>query len=245
MNAAVAHPVQLAHFGNDVVDLEDVQESLSSERALARLFTRNERSSLPPGGPQRLLQLACLWAAKEAAYKAVKRQRPEIDFDWQAFEAASDLGCVVYSGASASAENRPGLRLPLRIWLNTDRGFAHALCCGPEVGRSYVWLAQSGRQTPREESAAVRRALHRGLRGLCGPGGEFAALAGAELIGGSDTPPEMQSATTQTRVPVSFSHDGRFVAAALPVPASVAEHGEQDDRPLWGGRAMDVVELVL
>lgn len=193
-------------FGNDVVDLEDARRRPWGDRALRRLFRDEELAGLEAS--RHIEQISVLWASKEAAYKAVKRCRPETGFVPQAFVVAPDDGSVLYTEAGTGDR----LMLGLKITRDEVKDYVHAMCCGPRVVRGYAWIRDTGRRGPREESAAVRQTLRRGLGRLLGA----EQTEGMEILGGGEVPPVLRLGR-DTELPISLSHDGRFVAAAVPV----------------------------
>ena len=195
-------------FGNDVVDLADVRRSPWTDRALRRLFREEELAGLSVS--RHIEELGALWAAKEAAYKAVKRCRPAKEFVWHAFIVERDLSSV----SCVEPGDGERLRLGLKITQDKTKDYVHALCCGPEISRGYAWIRETGRLGPGEESAAVRATLSRGLRELLGP----ARTAHMSILGGGEIPPLLRLAPGDAAIPISLSHDGRFVAAAMPMP---------------------------
>lgn len=81
-------------LGNDIVDLSVSRTNLKHlennfNRFLSRVFSKNEQDSILTANyiPK---VLWAIWAAKEAAYKALKKQFPTIIFSHKLFEVTQD-----------------------------------------------------------------------------------------------------------------------------------------------------------
>lgn len=74
-------------LGNDIVDLRDSDSDAAtlSARFDERVFTTRERSAISSHSDPAVHRWRH-WAAKEAAYKALRRQRPEVIFSPTRFE---------------------------------------------------------------------------------------------------------------------------------------------------------------
>lgn len=138
--------------------------------------------------PDRMLW--SLWAAKEAAFKALSREVPDLVFSPSRFEV--DPG-VQDASASVSFENRAlGV-----VWLQGP-AWVHALASAePQLCSAVVELWQG-----RDESRAVRDLALRALR--------EAGFAPGTIEG---RPPVYR--TVDAELPVSLSHDGPYAAVAF------------------------------
>ena len=107
--------------GCDVVEVEDVQDSLAAfgDRYLRKVFTAREINDCR--GSNRLHRLAARFAAKEAVIKAFAE--PDMSFPWHEIEVARDgpLPLLRLSGTLAEAAQHRG-------WLSSSLSLSHADC---------------------------------------------------------------------------------------------------------------------
>jgi phosphopantetheinyl transferase (holo-ACP synthase) len=184
-------------IGNDVVDLghRSTRPGAQHPRFDARVFSERERALIAADETQRVRWL--LWAAKEAAYKAVKKLDRAVVWAPSRFEvslASRERGSVRHAARE----------LALRMEERED--WVHVLAWGgPSAGEARSGVAEaSGADLSAEARAFACRAL--------------AAQLGIE--------PQRLGVAKQGRVPVlcadgeparadlSLSHHGRFVAFA-------------------------------
>jgi holo-[acyl-carrier protein] synthase len=108
-------------IGCDVVEVEDVQDSLAAfgDRYLRKIFTASEINDCR--GSNRLHRLAARFAAKEAVIKAFAE--PDAPFPWREIEVTKDgpLPLLRLSGALAERAQDQG-------WLNSSLSLSHADC---------------------------------------------------------------------------------------------------------------------
>jgi holo-[acyl-carrier protein] synthase len=113
-----AHRVRI---GCDVVDIEDVQDSLATfgERYLRKVFTASEINDCR--GSNRVHRLAARFAAKEAVIKAFAE--PHMPFPWREIEVIRDgpLPRLRLSGTLAQRAQHQG-------WLSSSLSLSHADC---------------------------------------------------------------------------------------------------------------------
>jgi phosphopantetheinyl transferase (holo-ACP synthase) len=185
-------------LGNDVVDLSD-PETLGPRHARfdARVFTPAERAALAAApDPDRLRW--SLWAAKEAAYKCLKKLAPGTCF--------SPVRFAVRLGTETSGTVEAG-GLRLRVALFREGDALHAVAS--DEGDPGAALCALARLPGQQDASQAVRALAR-------------AAAAAEL----GCHPEQLSIVREGRRPrlrrpsgpdldLSLSHHGRFLAAAL------------------------------
>jgi holo-[acyl-carrier protein] synthase len=125
-------------IGCDVVEVEDVQDSLAAfgERYLRKIFTASEINDCRDSN--RLHRLAARFAAKEAVIKAFAE--PDMPFPWREIEVTKDgpLPLLRLSGSLAEQARRQG-------WLSSSLSLSHANChamavvlvvCGPGESES-------------------------------------------------------------------------------------------------------------
>lgn len=186
--------------GNDVVDLADpeVQRGPAHRRFDARVFALVERRALCTSAePNRLRWM--LWAAKEAAYKLLKKHDPKLVFSPARFIVTlhgSLSGQVVHEGST------------LCVSLRAGGDALHAVAGDDAREAARVVSAVGVASQPFDPSTAVRALLVRTLaEGLGLPATAFRLGRRARIptleIAGLPTPPDL-----------SLSHHGRFVAFA-------------------------------
>jgi holo-[acyl-carrier protein] synthase len=116
--AVDAHRVRV---GCDVVDVEDVQDSMAAfgDRYLRKIFTANEINDCR--GSNQLQRLAARFAAKEAVIKAFAE--PDMPFPWREIEVTKDgpLPLLRLSGGLAERAQHQG-------WLSSSLSLSHADC---------------------------------------------------------------------------------------------------------------------
>jgi hypothetical protein len=192
-------------LGNDIVDLGDPETRPGARhpRFDARVFTREERALLSAApDPERLRW--SLWAAKEAAYKCLKKLAPETCFSPVRFAVLLEAGRVDCGGQ----------RLRLALFVEGDALHAVATDAGdPEHVVLRTLAARPAGESPGAASQAVR-ALAR-------------AAAAAQLgcppdeieISREGRRPRLRRRGASDELDLSLSHHGRFLAVALERPA--------------------------
>lgn len=206
--------------GNDIVDLQEPQSLGKScdSRFLERVFTADERGRITAAAcPDALLW--ALWAAKEAAYKCVSRDAPDVvsiprrypvvldgETAARAPEAAASAG-VLYAGRVLTP---PG-DVVLRIAVTEE--YVHALAAKSEAvlaGIIHRVVCVDRADQAGGASAFVRDLLIREIawRLNC-PAGELAVSPS-----GSGAP-EVFFQSRPLGASISLSHDGRYAAFAL------------------------------
>jgi phosphopantetheine--protein transferase-like protein len=174
-------------IGNDVVDLDDPQaDSCARERYVARVCLPRERAWLARSADLKK-SFWRVFAAKEAAYKAVSKLGPAPGFAYQRFEVAPDFRSVRFD------------ELELQLHVTVEGSCVHAV----------AWL---GRQPECAvlEGADARPAL---LRALGGDELTIEREPQAGSWGGYGAPRVMRDGQP-SEYDVSLSHDGRFAAYA-------------------------------
>ncbi len=193
---------QQPSIGNDIVDLL-APEPVLHPRYIERVFTANEQAFVR----EKRANLWLTWAAKEAAYKAVKRWKPNAYFSPRTFEFDAVENVVVYEG----------VRLPCFQMCSGQYVAVQCLSCRLECRPAYHWVSEISEYNPdlllHNPSAAVR---------------SFAARCIGEKLNISPTQISFSAiCLAEPRIPcllvcrvpsrhfVSFSHHGRFVACSF------------------------------
>lgn len=190
--------------GNDVVDLADPETRLDAlhPRFEERAFCAAERDLLEASRSRHALHWA-FWAAKESAYKALRRLEPATVFSPKEFEV--ELAPLPPAGARRAAAGRVlhrGRALDLEVHL--DGPSVHAVAQGGQAaGTGLLWRIARADGDPR---LAVRRLAATTIGSALGL--DPAAL---RIVG---RPPVATHADGLFATGVSLSHHGRFVAFA-------------------------------
>jgi len=191
-------------LGNDVVDLEEPETLLCGlhPRFEARVFGAAERAALA-AEPQRHRLHWALWAAKESAYKARKRSRPEAVFSPREFAVTlSPLPAASEPGVAAGRVAYHGEGFQLEVHL--DGASLHAVAWSEgEAKAPILWQVRDVRD---DAGGAVRRLAAAAI-------GSALALDAAEMriVG---RPPVLLHRGRPLDVTLSLSHHGRLVAFA-------------------------------
>jgi hypothetical protein len=190
--------------GNDVVDLGDpeTRPGVRHPRFDARVFAPEELAALGFHPEAERLRWV-LWAAKEAAFKVARKQKPATVFAPRRFR-------VTLVAGNAGRVSWEGGELWLRVACGPD--WVHAVACSP--GSEGIQARQLVVPPAVSPGAAVREHALHALRGLLG-----APLA----IGKADRIPFLKRGTARLRADLSLSHHGRYAAwACEPPPAERA-----------------------
>ena len=152
-------------LGNDVVDLRDPDTDPSTlhPRFDARVFCRSELESLK-ASLDPVCQRWRLWAAKEAAYKLVRKLRPSAVFSPSRFVVAlaGDAGgeCDIATGSVL----HEGVRYPVRV--ERREGAIHAIT-RPAIATASRVVHGLRRLEPHELEAREPEAAGTAARRLC------------------------------------------------------------------------------
>ncbi len=185
----------MRRVGNDVVDLEDpaIAQTHLRERFVARVCSESERALLARSAAPKVL-LWSLFAAKEAAFKALSKSGPLV-FAHRRFVVSADLRSVSYDKQVLWARvDLDGPCLHAIAWTDDEMPVSGVEQISPGV----------------DASAAARALLVRSLGG----GGltvERAPLPGSWNGYG---PPKLFRDGLEVSLDISLSHDGRFVGFA-------------------------------
>jgi phosphopantetheinyl transferase (holo-ACP synthase) len=197
--------------GNDVVDLTDplISDYHRRERFVSRVCAAEERATVLTAA-----DLWALFAAKEAAYKALTKLGHSPGFAHREILVAADLRAVSWRGRN------------LDLSVEKAEHHVHALAWSGRACRPLAMVARWSTlplRTGLEMEGVAARAL------LCALVGAATGLAAGELkvvrdpvAGAWDGfgPPRVECRGTVVDADVSLSHDGPFVAAAAMIAAS-------------------------
>jgi len=188
--------------GNDIVDLADPETRQQGlhPRFDERVFRPSERALLERSDSPHLLRWA-LWAAKESAYKALKRLDPELVFSPKRF--AVEPCALPVAGSQGVAEGHivhRGQVLDLQV--QVDGTCLHAVARGTRAaGARLLWRVERAGSDP---GATVRRLAATAIGSALGL--DPAAIQIARR------PPVAIHRGRLLEADVSLSHHGRFVA---------------------------------
>jgi phosphopantetheinyl transferase (holo-ACP synthase) len=183
--------------GNDVVDLDDpaILEHHRRERFVSRVCAPEERVRVGSA-----LDLWTLFAAKEAAYKALVKLGPSPGFRHREIVVSEDRRAVIWRGHVLAAS------------VTSCDEYVHAI----------AWSAGAYRPSARVERArtsegdAARALLVNLLAAATHCEADDLAVVRDESPGAWDGlgPPRVEHRGMPMDIDVSLSHDGRFVAVA-------------------------------
>lgn len=185
----------MRRVGNDVVDLEDpaIAQTHLRERFVARVCCESERALLRASAEPKVL-LWSLFAAKEAAFKAISKDR-QVVFAHSRFVVSADLRSVSYEKHVLWVRvDIAGPCVHAIAWTDDEVPVCGVEQIGPDV----------------DPSAAARALLVKRL------GGNGLTVGRAPLPGSWNGfgPPKLFRDGVEVNLDISLSHDGRFVAFA-------------------------------
>lgn len=210
--------------GNDLIDLRAAHNRgrAGNPRLLARVLTAAERDRLAGegGGDD---GFALLWSAKEAAYKAFRKIRPDLVFApgrWQvSFDASSAASACINGSVGIDDDSRVAVH-----WRRTE-DWLHCIAVlgvGPaDVESEVLALADCPPSSFTErERAGFSRAESAHVRWLAKRLLRQRGFDGIEIVrdqhGTSRLPPRAFAAGVPLAgVDLSLSHDGDYVAAVI------------------------------
>jgi phosphopantetheinyl transferase (holo-ACP synthase) len=227
--------VALPHVGNDIVDLAAPGNLGKSGdgRFCGRVFTAEERA-LIAGAVRPDALLWALWAAKEAAYKAVSRGDPAVCSIPRQYCVVLETGNTINRDSApiyhreigalslfilAGKVITPRGELALRVALTAD--WVHALAAESAAAIERLCRCVKGLCGAGDPSAFVRRGLLREIARFLGcAAGDLSVVKDP----GGPGAPGVLFHGRPLAAEVSLSHDGRFAAFAfdpstLTVPA--------------------------
>jgi len=180
-------------LGNDIVDLK-IEEPPLHSRYISRVFSPLERKYVDNDRSS----LWLYWAAKEAAYKVIKRLEPETYFSPVRFEFDRAANSVSYKD----------FRLQCRYKITSD--YAHVICTAlPEALNSpglHSWLEQTDEVCP---STAIRKLALLKISSTLKISKKSLSIT-PPIDGGR--PPLLKINGKISNHVLSFSHHGRFLS---------------------------------
>jgi phosphopantetheinyl transferase (holo-ACP synthase) len=192
--------------GDDVVDLGDAEARLSHlhPRFAGRVFTWEERLRIFSGpDPKALLWIH--WAAKESAYKALRKAKREAVFGPSSLVV--ELGKEQGSGLLRGSVSHGRLRFDLEITRSEEWIHAIALLGSGLSGACRILSGVQRCPSRQNPSQAVRTAAVRALSSGLG-------LAAEKLRIDRSKPPRVVGPAALRDVDITLSHHGRWISFA-------------------------------
>lgn len=192
-------------IGNDIVDLRSPEPELHP-RYITKVFTLKEQVLVRAGAAG----LWLTWAAKEAAYKAIKRLDRTVLFSPAAFEFDCADSVVTYGKH----------RLPCRQLVEQDCVAVYCATSSSVLQSMHHWISKEGEldiaaasATPSEKVRSFGARRIGELLGL-----DFQRLSfpnSTNTTARSRNFPSLSISGKLTRHVISFSHHGRFIACSF------------------------------
>jgi hypothetical protein len=207
-------------IGNDVVDLDDPESRLGRlhRRWSERVFCPTERRALEASRSRQRLHWA-IWAAKESAYKALKRLAPDAVFSPREFEVELSDVPATGDGVAVGRVVHRGRAFALEVHL--IGASVHALAASAdERAARLLWTLDEVRGDP---GTSVRVLAARAI-------GRALAIdpAGVGIVG---RPPVATFEDGRSHVPLSLSHHGRFAGFACTLRDAIGLLDPTDEAP--------------
>lgn len=208
----------LLKLGNDIVDLAlpDAQQFLLKQRFLQRVFTECEQETiLASSNP--LKTGWSLWAAKESAYKACRKQMPTVIFSPQAFAVTETTLLQLHSLENTRQLSGILYREDVMVSLQWqwDENYVH--CIGvllPENKRFFDWqkikLKIASIDKTQDDSLQTRKIAKQFLS-------ELQQDPQVQIIRAHHRSPPQLWLNNQMLIDqeISLSHDGSLAAIAM------------------------------
>ena len=204
-------------IGNDIVDLSERGPPLHS-RYIARVFSQSERRQIGDSWPDLWLH----WAAKEAAYKTLKRLLPHISFVPKEFEFnparrevraqnhSFDCKWIVnqhYVYVSCATKSLARSVAELKNWIEKVASSSVSKVNSQMTPQSYFVRALARRNIAKELSVASAN-LEISVA-------EYSTLTPPNESRADDAIPRLFVSNQESEHLLSFTHHGRFAACAF------------------------------
>jgi hypothetical protein len=195
-------------LGNDVVDL-GATGALRHARFDARVFDAAERDAIAASGdPERMRWM--LWAAKESAFKALRRLDRSVTFTPQRFAVTPDLDARAAGRWMHVAHGRRGVC----VRVESETSFLHAVAWS-DAGAVAATISAVARADAVAPGATLRGAVRALARERIA---EALRLEASELeIARDGRIPRLAWRGATLPAALSLSHDGSFVAFACQI----------------------------
>ena len=223
----------MTSIGNDIVDLtspDSIGKSLD-RRFIARVFTPEEQERIDRSeSPDATLWM--LWAAKEAAFKAVSKLKPGLSFIHRAYavtstpneesQKASSIPLKQTNGDAVSIQERGVVQTPagpVDTFFTLSSCRVHCVAAvrsgnGGDPAATPVHVLEERRDGPFDPSAAVRRAAIHHLASVIKASPYYIDIRRDETTHGYGAP-RVFIEGKRTDIDISLSHDGKYIAFAV------------------------------
>ncbi|MFA5180566.1 MAG: 4'-phosphopantetheinyl transferase superfamily protein [Syntrophales bacterium] len=219
----------MTSIGNDIVDLTSPDSIGKSRdrRFIARVFTpeeqeRIERSEFPD------TTLWMLWAAKEAAFKAVSKLKPGLSFIHRAYAHRDEPGkaapiLLKQTNGNAMAIQEHGVVMtpagPVDAFFTLSCHRVHCVAAvrnghGGAPAATPVHVLEERRDGPFDPSATVRRAAIHHLASVLKASPYYIDIRRDKTPRGYGAP-RVFIEGSRTDIDISLSHDGQYIAFAV------------------------------
>lgn len=227
-------------IGNDVVDLKDIDSTdiLSNTRFIQRVFTPEEQSAIN-NSRNSLQTLWTFWAMKESAFKALSAHIPDLMFQWKRFQCDIDFHIVTYDSyalpvKSMITDEYIHIQCGGKILNDNNDAYEKLIAYGQELIRYAYTVSLYGYLLQRPvEKHADSAFFFKSASSTSNNANSDSQLvrellleSASQLFGVSPRDMEIQIRDGKRRIPrlyvkgkgiypVSMSHHGRFLAAAI------------------------------
>ncbi len=223
-------PWQSILIGNDIVDITS-RENLaraSNERLVRRVLSTTEQAHLSDSISPELVFLA-QWAAKESAYKLLKKRDPDLLFAHTRFEVRGahtinsqklNSGTVTYA---LTAHSDP---IPVDVEWELSRHWLHCVARSPDNPAPYTQSIEEisdkllSDEFSRAELVSIYSDQSKAVRNLAKRLIHNRGIPGARIIRHEEdrrySPPQIYVNNKRiSYLDLSLSHDGKYMAAVL------------------------------
>ncbi len=205
------------HLGNDIVDLKTVHArgKAGDVRFITRVFSSAEQEAIRRSAhPDALLWT--FWAAKEAAYKAVRKAAPGVSSAPRRYRVTIDL--QKWPDAASGIVKTPGGTALIRIFYRQD--WVHCIASAgaspdfSDIISGLKQIAPGKGPVSVQESAAARKVAGARIASFLGVNPDDIRIL-RETDSRGQCPPVVHIKNKRAPIDISLSHDGRFAAYAF------------------------------
>ena len=207
--------------GNDIVDLTTsyAREKISDTRFIERVLTATERRCLDCHSETAVLLLWSFWAAKETAYKVIRKQYSDVSSAPRRYDVRLDhIPDITASGTPGVGGVVETPHTPVFIRMTARHNFIHCIGVSEEPAFLDSIVAGTGTVTdtvsPHGDSRTARELVRHRLSSVLNQDLSVIDIIRTKDIQGL-TPPAVFIGGERSPIDLSLSHDGYFVAYAF------------------------------